>query len=84
MNFYRFELVLDGLNLTDKTGTRSIFVIFLEPSTDLEPFNKIRFIIFLVQMNPTQILNLQGFEYNQKIEKQIKYHWAESTCGPVA
>jgi hypothetical protein len=84
MNFYRFELVLDGLNLTDKTGTRSIFVIFLEPNTDLEPFNKIRFIIFLVQMNPTQILNLQGFEYNQKIEKRIKYHWAESTCGPVA
>jgi hypothetical protein len=34
MNFYRFELVLDGLNLTDKTGTRSIFVIFLEPRTD--------------------------------------------------
>jgi hypothetical protein len=28
MNFYRFELVLDGLNLTDKTGTRSIFEYF--------------------------------------------------------
>jgi hypothetical protein len=34
MNFYRFKLVLDILKLIDKPGTRSIFIIFLEPSTD--------------------------------------------------
>jgi hypothetical protein len=27
---------------------------------------------------------LQGFEYIQKIEKQIKGQWAESACGPAA
>jgi hypothetical protein len=34
MNFYRFKLALDRLKLTDKLGTRSIFIIFLEPRTD--------------------------------------------------
>jgi hypothetical protein len=29
-------------------------------------------------------LNLQGFKYIQKIEKQIKGQWAESARGPVA
>jgi hypothetical protein len=28
MNFYMFKLVLDRLKLTDKTGIRSIFIIF--------------------------------------------------------
>jgi hypothetical protein len=34
MNFLRFKLALDGLKLTSKSGTRSIFVIFLEPRAD--------------------------------------------------
>jgi hypothetical protein len=35
-------------------------------------------------MNPTEILNLQGFEYIQKIEKWFNCNWAESSHGPAA
>jgi hypothetical protein len=30
MNFYRFNLVLAGLKLIGKSGTRHIFLLFLE------------------------------------------------------
>jgi hypothetical protein len=50
-----FKLVLDRLKLTGNSGISSIFVIFLEPSTDYDLSNKICFIIFRVQTNPTQI-----------------------------
>jgi hypothetical protein len=63
MNFYRFKLVLGRLKLIDKPKIRSIFIIYLEPRTNQDLSNKICFIIFRVQMNPTQIFELQGFEY---------------------
>jgi hypothetical protein len=55
MNFYISKLVLDRLKLTDKPGTKSIFIIFLEPRTDYDIPNKTCFTIFRVQINTTQI-----------------------------
>jgi hypothetical protein len=34
MNFYRFNLVLARSKLAGKSGTRCIFVLFLEPRID--------------------------------------------------
>jgi hypothetical protein len=55
MNFYRFKLALDRLKLSEKPGTSSIFIIFLELRTDYDLSNKICFKIFRVQMNHTEI-----------------------------
>jgi hypothetical protein len=82
MNFYRFKLALARLKLTGKSGTISIFVIFLEPSTDYDLSNKIRFIIFWVRMNPTQIYEFASIWIYSENKKQIKCHWAESAYGP--
>jgi hypothetical protein len=58
MNFYNFNLVLARLKLIDKSGTRHIFILFLEPRTYYDLSNKIYFIIFRGQMNPVKFLEI--------------------------
>jgi hypothetical protein len=53
-------------------GIVIVFVIFLYYITDLNLSNKICFIIFRVQMNPTQIFEFAMNWINQKI---VKFNW---------
>jgi hypothetical protein len=59
-------------------GIRLIFVIFLYYRTDLNLSNKICFIIFRVQMNPTQIFEFAMNWINQKIINLTECYWAET------
>jgi hypothetical protein len=67
MNFYRFELALARLKLTDIPCTRYIYFIFLEPRTDQDLQEEIYFTIFQLESKSIQIFEVCSI-FESKLE----------------